>query len=265
MSGYDLPPDSPGFAEAQAKMSQLSKPLADFSGAYLDVPYGDHPRQRLDVFPAGPGCPAILFLRGGYWRAGNKEERHFPASEWATRGVTWIVPNYRLAPEASLPEIVEDACSALKCVFASEQEFGVDPTQIHLCGNSAGAHLAAMVAASPLATKICSLTLLSGLYDLQPLIGEAPNTWLNMNTETAKSMSPALNLPSKDIPITVCVGGTEAPEFIQQSREYAQRLNQSGSAVEYFKSPGKNHMEIILECGTPGTPVFEALERHLAR
>ena len=263
---HDLPPDTPGFAEAQAEMARLSRPAAALTGAAFDLAYGSHPRQRLDIFPAGEEAPALLFFRGGYWKLGEKEDRWFPALAWQPSGVTWIVPNYRLAPEVTLPEIVEDARAALEWVETNGAEFGIDASRIHLVGNSAGAHLAALVATEPAAPrKIRSLTLISGLYDLVPLLDEEPNTWLAMDLETARSMSPCLHLPAPDIPVAVCCGGAETPAFVRQSRDFAEVLRRNGNPVEYFESPGKNHMAVIVECGTPGTRVFEALTRQLLR
>ena len=262
---YDLPPDTPGFAEAQAEMAERSRAAAALPGAAFDVAYGSHSRQRLDIFPAGKDAPALLFLRGGYWKLGEKEDRWFPAIEWQPRGVAWIVPNYRLAPEFTLPEIVNDARAVLEWVVANGAGFGIDTTRIHLVGNSAGAHLAAMIATGPIAGNVRSLTLISGLYDLVPLLDEDPNTWLKMEPETARSMSPCLHLPAPDLPVSVCCGGAETPAFVRQSRDFAEVLRRNGNPVDYFESPGKNHMAVIGECGTTGTPVFDAMTRHLSR
>ena len=262
---YDLPGDTPGFAEAQTEMSVRSQEAVNLPRAQFDVAYGPHPRQRLDIFPAGQDTPALLFFRGGYWRLGEKEDRRFPASAWVPRGVAWIVPNYRLAPETSLPDIVEDAQSSLDWIISNADAYGIDVTQIHLIGNSAGAHLAAMVAARTVPERIASLMLVSGLYDLLPLLSEEPNNWLNLNVGSARAMSPVHHLPSPELPITVCCGGAETEAFKLQSSEFAECLSANGHPVDHFESPGRNHMEVIMEIGTPGTPVFSALERHLEK
>ena len=261
--GYDLPADMPGFAEAQAEMSMRSREVATFPGARFDVAYGPLPRQRLDVFPAGSGTPAHLFFRGGYWKLGEKEDRRFPATAWVPRGAAWIVPNYRLAPETSLPDILEDAQAALDWVISNAEACGIDRTQIHLSGNSAGAQLAAMVAAQTEPGRVASLTLISGLYDLLPLLDEEPNSWLNLDVETARAMSPVHHLPSPELPVAVTCGGAESEVFRSQTRKFAETLKANGNPVDRFESPGKNHMEIIIEIGTPGTPVFAAMERQL--
>lgn len=260
---YDLPGDTPGFAEAQTEMSVRSREAANLPRTQFDVAYGPHPRQRLDIFPAGQDTPALLFFRGGYWRLGEKEDRRFPATAWVPRGVAWIVPNYRLAPETSLPDIVEDAQASLDWVISNAGAYGIDVTQIHLIGNSAGAHLAAMVAAWTVPERIASLMLVSGLYDLLPLLSEEPNNWLKLNVGSARAMSPVRHLPSPELPITVCCGGAETEAFKLQSSEFAECLSANGNPIDHFESPGRNHMEVIMEIGTPGTPVFSALERHL--
>ncbi|MYK30924.1 MAG: alpha/beta hydrolase [Boseongicola sp. SB0670_bin_30] len=260
---YDLPGDTPGFAEAQAEMSTRSREAVTLPGAQFDVAYGPLPRQRLDVFPAGTDAPAHLFFRGGYWKLGEKEDRRFPATAWVAQGAAWIVPNYRLAPATSLPDILEDALAAFDWVISNAEACGIDRTQIHLSGNSAGAQLAAMVAARAQPGRVASLTLISGLYDLLPLLDEEPNSWLNLDVETARAMSPVHHLPSPELPVVVTCGGAETEAFRSQARQFAETLKASGNPVDHFESPGQNHMEIIIEIGTPGTPVFAALERQL--
>lgn len=262
---HELPMSSPRFVEEQRAVARRSEPAASLPGARFDIAYGSHPRQRLDVFPAGDGAPVFLFFRGGFWVFGEKEDRRFPAIEWQQRGVAWIVPNYRLAPEATLPEIVDDARAAFAWVEANGGDFGIDRSRIHLVGNSAGAHLSAMIAAGVDQRRVRSLTLISGLFDLVPLLDEEINESLRLDPETARTMSPTRHLPSPRIPVSVCCGGDETPAFLKQSREFADLLEQNGSAVKYSESPGKSHIGIIDELGTPETPVFEALKRHLKR
>ena len=264
MSGYDLPPDTPGFAEAQALFAKESRLSVDLPGALLDLSYGSDPRQRFDVFPAGQNAPAILFLRGGYWKVGNKEERRFPANVWHKRGVTWIVANYRLAPIVSLAEIVTDADAFVRAVVKNADQFGIDPDKLHIVGNSAGAHLAAMVSTGELGHHIASMTLISGLFDLLPLLQEEANDWLQLDRAEAERLSPAHHLPPAHIPLTVCVGGDETDAFKAQSRDFAVACRAHGREVEHFEAPGQHHIGIIGQCGTPNTPVFDSLERRLA-
>ena len=259
-----LDPAAPAFIARQEDYAEQSRAAAGLPGAVLDIAYGTHPRQRLDMFPAGTDSPAIFFLRGGYWKFGSKEERRFPALEWWQRDVTWIVANYRLAPEFSLPEIVDDARVALEFVTGHSRDYSIDPDRIHVVGNSAGAHIGAMLAGNSSSLKIRSLTLISGLYDLVPLLGTDARTWLRMDSGQAREYSPVNRLPRSDIPMVICCGSNETAEFKYQSAMFAEACRDNGNPVDHFESPGKDHIGIIGECGTAGTPVFCSIERLVA-
>ena len=146
---YDLPPDTPGFAKAQADMARRSR-------AWRRAAWSGVRHLRTDLIPASAstsfppvqGCARAAVPSRRILEARRaRKTGGFRLSEWQPRGVTWIVPNYRLAPEFTLPEIVDDARAVLEWVVANGGEFGIDATRIHLVGNSAGAQLAAMVAA----------------------------------------------------------------------------------------------------------------------
>ncbi len=262
-NGYDLDTTVSSFTATQKDYAQRSKTAARLPGAALDLSYGDHPRQKIDVFPISVKAPVILFLRGGYWKLGSKEDRRFPASVWRNRGVAWAVPNYRLSPIFTLDEIVEDARNGLIYLSKNADQFNVDPKQVHLVGNSAGAHLAAMLAADVDLPQVASLTLISGLFDLVPLIKTEANSWLGLEKESARRLSPIHQLPHASVPIIACCGDRETDAFKYQTKLYADACRSNGNAVTHFESPGKDHIGIIGECSDPGTPVFSALERHI--
>jgi acetyl esterase/lipase len=121
-----------------------------------DVPYrdGDNGRWRLDLVLPGPHRretrPALLFIHGGGWRFGDKRRDRFlgPALEFASRGYVCLTVNYRLLDEAPLSACVADVKSAVRWLRAHAERYGVDPNAIGAYGNSAGAHLAVMLALS---------------------------------------------------------------------------------------------------------------------
>jgi acetyl esterase/lipase len=125
-----------------------------------DVAYGAHPRQRLDVYAPQSGIPAhggaIVWIHGGGWLAGDKESvttSGIVALDLARDG--WIVVSidYRLAGPADeggdmaiFPEPLQDAKQAIRWLKANARRYGIDPARIVVAGDSAGGHLAAMVA-----------------------------------------------------------------------------------------------------------------------
>ncbi len=264
--GYDLDPTAPVTMALQEDYERRSKSTAHLPIARLDLAYGPHPRQKLDVFSAGPGAPALIFFHGGYWRAGSKDARRFPALPWLERGVSWVAVNYRLLPDATLADAVADALAALSWLAANADDLDLDPEKLHVTGNSAGGHLAAMVAADgwPGRPPIASLTAISGLFDLDPLMTAKANDWLRLSAETVRDLSPTHHLPPLDLPVLLGWGGAETPEFAGQSRAYAEACRKNGNPVEIFDSAGADHFRIIGEFGAPGTPLFDNLHRLIA-
>ena len=269
-TGYDLDMAAPGTLAVQADYERLSREVGKAAGASLDVSYGPHPRQSLDIFPAGRSSPGLVFFHGGFWRAGSKDARRFPASEWNRIGVAWIPVNYRLLPQHCLEDAVSDARSALAWLEGNSADHGVDPGQLHVTGNSAGAHLAAMAAAevcdgSWRRTGVASLSVISGLFDLIPLIGTPANEWLGLTAGSAAALSPIHSLPPCDLPVAVGRGGDETDAFAMQSRAYARACRSRGINAVSFVSPGKDHFQIIGEYGQPGSPLFRAIEQLVQR
>lgn len=99
----------------------------------------------------GEPLPAIVFVHGGGWRSGDKRAANFigPAMQFAAKGYVCITVNYRLIDEAPMPACVEDVKCAVRWLRTHAGEYGVDPERIGAYGNSAGAHLVAMLGMCP--------------------------------------------------------------------------------------------------------------------
>jgi len=264
--GYDLDAASPSAAANQARYASLSETVSALPGAALDVAYGDHPRQRLDVFPAGTGAPVVIFFHGGYWRAGTKDARRFMVPHWRERGVSWVGVNYRLTPDAALSDCVDDARDAVAWLHARAAVYGLDPDGFHVTGNSAGAHLAAMVAAGDTdrPVPLRSLCVVSGLFDLAPLAGTKADDWLRLDARTIADLSPLAHLPPATLPVVASCGGAESEAFKEQTRRYAQACRANGNDVTEADSPGNDHFMVIGDYADPKTDLFRKLHARVA-
>ncbi len=101
----------------------------------------------LDCFsPRSEGPhPAIVFIHGGGWTAGDKSIWDDEALRFVDEGYVAISIDYRLAPAAPFPAAVEDCKAAVRWLRAHAVELDVDPDRIGAMGSSAGGHLAAML------------------------------------------------------------------------------------------------------------------------
>jgi len=274
---YDIDSRVPNGPERQADYQARSDRAALLPGARLDVAYGPHARHRLDVFapheaqgavrgPAGALAPAILFFHGGYWKGGGKESRRFPAPVWNARDVAWVPVEYRLAPDASLDEIVDDARAATAWFFAHAAEFGCDPNAIHVAGNSAGGHITAMLLAQGWHERyevpgdlVKSGTPVSGLFDFEPELLAYANEWLALDESAAHRNSPVHAPPRPGVPVTIAWGGEESFAFSEQSLRYGKACRAAGAMTHVFDCPGHDHYSIIGEFAQPESPLFQTM------
>jgi acetyl esterase/lipase len=109
-------------------------------------------RHRLDVItPAGGvrGAPVMLYVHGGAWIIGNKEEQGKPMLyELVARGWVCVAMNYRLSPKATWPDQIVDVKRGIAWVRQHIADYGGDPSFLAISGGSAGGHLSALAALS---------------------------------------------------------------------------------------------------------------------
>jgi acetyl esterase/lipase len=91
----------------------------------------------------------VLFVHGGGWSEGHPFAHIRRACLLAACGYVTATASYRLAPEAIWPAALEDVKCAVRWLRASSESIGLDPDRVAIAGDSAGGHLAAMVALTP--------------------------------------------------------------------------------------------------------------------
>ncbi len=107
--------------------------------------YGKNPRQSLDLYipKTEQHKIPIIFVYGGAWREGSKEDYEFVAHALTGLGHTVIVPDYRLYPDAQFPEFVNDVADAISFVEQhADSLMGRSLNKAILMGHSSGAHTA---------------------------------------------------------------------------------------------------------------------------
>jgi acetyl esterase/lipase len=91
-------------------------------------------------------------VHGGAWRLGDKGASAVvenKVARWVPRGFIFISANYRLLPETAPVEQAQDIAGALATAQGKAASWGGDPAKFIVMGHSAGAHLVALLAASP--------------------------------------------------------------------------------------------------------------------
>lgn len=216
--------------------------------------FGSHPRQRLDVYaPAAPGPhPVLLWLYGGSWRSGRREDYAFAGEAFAGRGFVTLVADYRLVPEAVFPAFVEDGAAAAAWAVANAARFGGDPKRLGVAGHSAGAYNALMLALDPRfvaaagapgAVRACAA--LAPPVDFLPLdsaatidaFGRYPDLPATQPLRYARAGAPPLWLGTGDSDTTV------RP---RNSERMAGAVRAAGGKAELRVYPGQGHIGVLL-------------------
>lgn len=217
----------------------------------LDVRYGVGERQLLDIFPAAGWSkgPIHVHIHGGYFRMGDKSSVSLIADPFVAAGISCVMPTYDLCPKVSLETIVAQVLDAIAWVYTNAETIG-DPNRIHVSGSSAGALLCALALGYDWAQRglprdlIKGATLLTGIYDLEPLLKISINHLVGLTPERVRALSPRYHPPLHPVSVLLEVGGKEPPGWQAQSTEFAEICRSAGCEVELFVLPDETHFSV---------------------
>jgi len=196
--------------------------------------------------------PLLIYIHGGYWQRLSAADSLFNAPDAIAEGISLHAVEYTLAPSATVPEIIEECIIDVLKIIAELQ-----PTKVVLAGCSAGAHLVAMCAREyAISSRLSGVVLLSGIYDLRPLVLIDTNDPLHLTPETAAAISPQLLPPVRGVSHALCaVGESESSEFIRQNAEYGDYLASTGAKTEVAVVPHRDHFNLPYDLLKRGTVV----------
>jgi arylformamidase len=223
------------------------------SRGHKDLRWGDQADETFDYFPAAvAGAPLLVYLHGGYWQELSKNESLFAAPDCVANGIAFAAIDYTLAPKAKLETIVDQARRALASLHRQAATLGFDARRIYVAGSSAGAHLAAMLLVEGWQTDcglpdgaVAGAILLSGIYDLEPLVGTYIDAALHLSTADVSTLSPARLKLGRPVKTVVAWAENETSEFKRQSQAFASQLRASGFHVSEFEVASQNHFDIV--------------------
>lgn len=155
---------------------------------HLDIRYANNNDQQfLDLYlppeAKNEKVPLLVHIHGGGWMAGDK--RDMQVSMYfglLNQGYALASINYRLSGEASFPDPLMDCKAAIRFLKAQASKYGIDAARVAVCGGSAGAHLALMIALTPNVATLEDLSMGNSSYgtDVRCAIAAYPPTEISV-------------------------------------------------------------------------------------
>lgn len=230
------------------------------------VPYAEPPGGRpleLDLWrpPGELAAPLLVFVHGGGWRRGRRDDMGMRVRDWtpgpfarmAAAGVAVACVDYRLSGEAAFPAPLDDLRAALRWLALRSAELGIDAERVVVWGESAGGHLASLLALThgepaPVGAVVwygpSDLTVARGPFAPEDpstpeaaLLGAAPATVPDMSRAAT-----ALTHVRPDAPPFLLVHG-EADTMVacSHSRSLAAALTETGANATLWTIPHADH------------------------
>jgi arylformamidase len=230
-----------------AERNQASEALRASRKSFLDIPYGDGERTKVDLYPATDGAaPCLVFLHGGYWQRNSRDVFAMLVEGVAAHGWSVAIPGYSLAPDASLTQIVAEISQSLDWLARDGEAHGISGPVV-LSGWSAGAHLVATALDHP---RVAAGLAISGVYDLAPIRDTWLNNALQLTDQEVARLSP-LRLPAIHKRLDIAYGTAELPALVFDSIQLHEARMAAGAPGRLVPIELADHFSILGELRRP--------------
>lgn len=234
----------------------------------VDIAYGPDPHQRMDVYlpPSPHAAPVLVLVHGGAWMYGDKAAASVvnrKVAHWVGDfGLILVSVDYRRVPQVDPLAQARDVARALATVQARAARWGGDPERIVLMGHSAGAHLVALVSASPALARqqgarpwLGTVMLDSAALDIAALMRRRHARFYDRAFGTDPALwhaaSPTDVLGSSPPPMLLVCSTQRRDDSCAQARQFAERVAGVGGRAIVLPE-NLSHEQINAALGQPG-------------
>jgi acetyl esterase len=206
----------------------------------------------------GSDLPAIIYVHGGRWRAGERDYREaLQVARWAGMGYFAMTIDYRLVGATPAPAAYQDVQTAIRWVHAHADEYGIDADRLYLIGDSSGGHLVALAATlgegpyervggwEDARSDIRAAISVAGPYELNTLSwGDLWTPLQGDAVDARRTASPIHNLGPGTRPILVIHSDDDRSVPIQQAVDFVDALAAAGIQHRFVHYTDRGHMRI---------------------
>lgn len=237
-----------------------------------DQAYGPEARQRLDVYrprAVRQGAPVVVFLYGGRWQSGSKDEYRLLGDALTRRGMVAVIPEYRLYPAVRFPGWVQDAARAVRWARDNAARYGGDPDHLIVVGHSAGAHTAALLALDERWLREAGVPA-GAVRGFAALAGPVDTVWTDADVQALMGPPagwpgtyPATHISGTEPPLLLLHGADDGTVSPGNSPRLAARVRERGGCARAIVYRGVGHVGIMVAAMVPRVataPVLADLE-----
>ena len=241
---------------------------------YKDIVYGQSAHQedlKLNIFvpknSENKKLPVLVFVHGGNWNSGNKDQYGFFGRNFAKKEVITVIPAYTLSPKANIDQMTGEIAQAIKWVQQNIATYHGEPQHIFVTGHSAGAQLVASAVLNPKfevpEKSIAGIILNDGAgIDMKDYLEKYPPTsednyiatW-STNPENWYQPSPINFLNKNSPPFLIYVGSKTYPSITTANDHFIKKLNEFQPNVKPVVL-NKKHIPMILQYFFPWSDRF---------
>lgn len=241
--------------------------LGDGGGATLQVagqPYGAGARNKLNIWvPTGTKktdrLPVLIFLYGGGWYSGARDDYGFAGRAFAKRGFVVVIPDYRIVPEGHWPDFLNDSAAAVAWTDAHIGNYGGDPDRIALAGHSAGAYNAVMLALDPQwmrgagsdTSVIRGVAALAGPYDFAPFEKGGRADVAMGDIRPIERTQPIRFVRADAPPLWLGHGTADTVVRVRNSQRLAAAMHKVGGSATLREYDGLSHNDLVMALTKP--------------
>ena len=218
--------------------------------------------------------PTLLFVHGGGWVQGSKDESVFDFLPYVYRDWVVVSINYRLADVAKAPAAVDDCLAALEWIHANAGKYDIDTDRIVVSGLSAGGHLALMTGLLREGNELCdgklkvgknnpvaAIVNWFGVTDFS--INRQPVEWFGEDIDTeeyVRTLSPVNYVREGGAPVITIHGTEDAAVPFPQAVHLHEQLREHGVREKLHVIKGKKHGNFTPE---ELTQIYEEIRKFL--
>lgn len=191
---------------------------------------------------------AVVFLHGGGWKNGSRDQFRRQAVYFAARGMVTVLADYRVAERHGTNPLaaVRDAKSVMRYVRGRAEEWRIDPARIAAAGGSAGGHLAAAAAAISYYNNAYDDKRVSprpnALILFNPVIDNSPAGYgFERIGEVWPTFSPLHNISANFPPTLFLVGTADALVPLSSAKAFRDSIVAHGGQCEVVRYEGQGH------------------------